>query len=318
MISKLYTIESNSTDIFYNQGLEKALLDSVGENELILYLWRNDNSVVIGKNQDAYAECHIELLEADGGHLSRRLSGGGAVYHDLGNLNYTFITCKENFNRSQQQNIIINAMCELGLNAYASGRNDLLIDGRKFSGTAYYIGKQGCFQHGTLLINGDMNNMSRYLNVSNSKLQKHYVSSLPSRVINLCQIQGSLSLDTIKRSLYYSLSHEYGLVCKQICPPVGVERHTSFFSDPKWRYGRRLDNSITIDNSDCRVQLIVNDGVITDVAIYTDSLDYTAYQIAQKKLKGCALSLDSIKTALNGNEDERNLAEWLIKECSNV
>ena len=124
-MTKLYAVASESFDVYYNQALEKYLLDQVGKDEIILYLWRNDRTVVIGKNQDAYSECRIETLTHDGGFLARRISGGGAVYHDQGNLNFTFLCRKDLFNIERQDQIILNALNHLDIKAEKNGRNDL-------------------------------------------------------------------------------------------------------------------------------------------------------------------------------------------------
>ena len=137
MIKKIYTIESGCFNPYQNMGLEEYLMYQAGEDECILYLWQNERTVVIGRNQNAWKECQTEELEGDGGYLARRLSGGGAVFHDLGNLNFTFLVRKENFNVEKQTEVILRAVNSLGIHAEKSGRNDITVDGCKFSGNAY-------------------------------------------------------------------------------------------------------------------------------------------------------------------------------------
>ena len=138
MIEQLTYIETDNTHPYKNLAVEEYLLLHCRENECILYLWQNQNTVVAGRNQNVWKECLVSRLEEDNGHIVRRLSGGGAVYHDLGNLNFTFLVRKENYDVSKQLDVILKAVQKLGIAAEKSGRNDILADGRKFSGNAFY------------------------------------------------------------------------------------------------------------------------------------------------------------------------------------
>ena len=173
----------------------------VEPNTYILFLWQNAYTIVIGRNQDAYAELNIEAFSKDGGNLARRLSGGGAVYHDLGNLNFTLIANNEVFNKNGYYDIILQTMKSLGLKAEFNGRNDVTIDGRKFSGNAFYDNGKVSFQHGTLLINCETTKMQQYLTPNENKLQRNSVKSISSRVVNLVELFPEITVDTIKQSL---------------------------------------------------------------------------------------------------------------------
>ncbi|MBP9987982.1 MAG: lipoate--protein ligase, partial [Ruminococcus sp.] len=151
-MKKIHIIETFDTNPYHNLALEEALLKSVKPEECILYLWQNRQTVVIGRNQNALAECKVQKLEADGGFLARRLSGGGAVFHDLGNLNFTFLACADWFSKEIQTDIIIDAIRSLGIDAEKNGRNDLTVNGQKFSGHAYYKTKDKCYHHGTIML----------------------------------------------------------------------------------------------------------------------------------------------------------------------
>ena len=147
MLRRLYAIAAEGTDPYENLALEAYLLERVQPGECILYLWQNQRTVVIGRNQHASNECRIQALEADGGHLVRRLSGGGAVYHDLGNLNFTFLTVRRDYDVARQTETILQAVRALGIPVEKNGRNDLTAAGGKFSGHAYYQTGEQCYHH---------------------------------------------------------------------------------------------------------------------------------------------------------------------------
>ena len=163
MIRKIFIYNAQVTDPHENLAAEKVLMDALAPGEAMLYLWQNLNTVVIGKNQNAWLECRTSLLEQEGGKLARRLSGGGAVFHDLGNLNFTFLMCKEDYDLDKQVTVIQKACALAGITAEKSGRNDLLADGRKFSGNAFYQDKVHAYHHGTLMVDVDKEKLGRYL-----------------------------------------------------------------------------------------------------------------------------------------------------------
>ena len=171
MIQKIQIITTSNTDPYENLALEEYLMDTVEPGTCILYLWQNRQTVVIGQNQNAWQECKVKELEEDGGFLARRLSGGGAVFHDLGNLNFTFLLPRSEYDVARQSDVIVQAVRSFGLAAERSGRNDILVDGRKFSGNAYFKRGANAYHHGTLLIHVYMANLSRYLNVPADKLR---------------------------------------------------------------------------------------------------------------------------------------------------
>jgi len=159
MIRKLLYLCTDNTDPYHNLALEQYLTDTVPADTCILYLWQNRHTVVIGRNQNAWQECRTALLEQDGGKLSRRLSGGGAVYHDMGNLNFTFSLPKAEYDLHRQQRVIVEACRSLGIEASFSGRNDILAAGRKFSGNSFYHHNGCSFHNGTLLVAVDLANL---------------------------------------------------------------------------------------------------------------------------------------------------------------
>ncbi|MBQ6479373.1 MAG: lipoate--protein ligase [Erysipelotrichaceae bacterium] len=292
---KLYVVTSDGFDVYYNQALEKYLLDQVKRDEIILFLWQNDRTVVIGKNQDAYGECRTETLIHDGGFLARRLSGGGAVYHDRGNLNFTFICRKDLYDPDRQDQIVLDALKHLGIHAEKNGRNDLVIEGKKFSGHAYYKGKEGCFHHGTIMLEVNEKALEKYLNVSPLKLHSKAVRSVRSRVANLKRIRQDLDLDMLKKGLILSFEDMYG--CRSTDYPLDEKKISAgrkFFADKEWIYGPEIHlnqcRQARFDWGTVRVIYDLKDGRIADLKIYTDALDQDLSEELEKKLRGRELS----------------------------
>ena len=137
MINTLKIYITKNTYPYHNLTVEEYLTTHVQSGEIILYLWQNQHTIVIGRNQNAWKECKVSELEADGGHVVRRLSGGGAVYHDLGNLNFTFCVQKDDYSVDKQLSVIVQAVHNLGAAVRKTGRNDITVEGRKFSGNAF-------------------------------------------------------------------------------------------------------------------------------------------------------------------------------------
>ena len=192
---------SENTSPYYNLELERSLFDLVDEDTVILYLWQNSHTIVIGKNQNAYAECKVDEFIGAGGTLARRPSGGGAVYHDLGNLNFSII-CKESIAKEHTyQRIVKEALRFFGIVSEFNGRNDLTVDDKKFSGNAFYVKDDVLCQHGTILINSDFKELSKYLTPDISKLERNHVKSVESRVVNLSEISDKITVESMKEAM---------------------------------------------------------------------------------------------------------------------
>ena len=211
MITRLTVCVSPGTDPYENLALEQTLLERVWEGECILYLWQNARTVVIGRNQNPWKECRTALLAEEGGRLARRLSGGGAVFHDLGNLNFTFLMREEDYDLDRQLSVIELACRCLGIPAERSGRNDLLCGGRKFSGNAFYHHNGRAYHHGTLMVDVDLDMVPRYLSPSRAKLAAKGVDSVRSRVVNLREFNPELTVRQLSDALVAAFSAVYGI-----------------------------------------------------------------------------------------------------------
>lgn len=194
-----------------NLAAEEWMCDRVEKDEVIFYLWQNQNTVVIGRNQNPYKECDLQAIERDGNTLIRRRSGGGAVFHDLGNLNFTFVA-DERYDLEKNLKVILDALKEFGLEAEFSGRNDILLDGKKFSGNAFSSkGTKKC-HHGTLLYNVDMSKLSNYLKVPKLKMEAKGIKSVVSRVINLIDRAPEMTIENLIEALIRAFEANFGAI----------------------------------------------------------------------------------------------------------
>ena len=148
-IMRNYILMGDSTAAWHNLAVEELLFDTLGREARVFYLWQNQNTVVIGRHQNAWKECRVKLLEDEGGYLARRSSGGGAVFHDLGNLCFSFVVPRSEYDLRRQMEVIRRAVAEFGIEAEFTGRNDLVIagDGAKFSGNAFRFSKEAGLHH---------------------------------------------------------------------------------------------------------------------------------------------------------------------------
>ena len=193
----LRLVISSQTNPYWNVSVENYLLSLPEKDVVTMYLWKNHRTVVIGQNQNPYSECNVELLCSEGGYVMRRTTGGGAVYHDDGNINFSFIAPPGLYDQKRQFSVLQRAVGFYGLNTELSGRNDVLCEGRKFSGNAFSIGRYQNLHHGTVLIKGNMDDLQRYLRVKPAKLQKHGVKSVQSRVVNLSELADVTSVNIV-------------------------------------------------------------------------------------------------------------------------
>ena len=322
MTKKLKYIITKSTDPYHNLALEEALLNSVGEGECILYLWQNARTVVIGRNQCAYAECRIDRLERDGGSLARRLSGGGAVYHDLGNLNFTFITDPEGFDKARQNRVILSAVRRSGIDASISGRNDLTVDGRKFSGHAYYKSGKACYHHGTLMLDVDKDALSEYLSVSPLKLRSKGVGSVRSRIINLSEIKPGISVKELEGNLVSSLSEVCGLSAQRLreeeLDSAEIDALAEKYSSAEWKYGDKDTPANTVEKrfdwGQARMDYEIEKGRFSRVRFYSDGLEADYLSGVAGRLEGCGADMVSVKLRLSENapDEVRGIANDIV------
>lgn len=282
MIKTLSTHISNTTYPYHNLATEAWLMESVPSSSVTLFLWQNERTVVVGRNQNCWAECRVNELEADGGYLVRRLSGGGSVYHDTQNLNFTFLANDEDYDVDRQLEVILVAMRKLGLNAEKTGRNDITIDNRKFSGNAFYQSKGKNYHHGTILVDVDTDAMAKYLMPSKAKLESKGVSSVKSRVVNIKQLVPELTIERLKETMIEAFEEVYGLPSSPLsAADLNLERiaeREKTFASWAWKFGRNVpfsfeSESVRFPWGSAQVRLNVEKSVITAAEIFSDAMD---------------------------------------------
>ncbi len=307
MLKEIRIYDSFCTDPYQNLATEKYLLENTPAGVCTLYLWQNQNTVVIGRNQNPWAECRVSLLEEEGGKLARRLSGGGAVFHDLGNLNFTFLTDENSYDLEKQLSVIQTACKYLGIQAYASGRNDLLVDGLKFSGNAFYHSQGNAYHHGTLLVNANMDKLSRYLSPSKAKLAAKGVASVRSRVANLSQFAPGLTCDKLRDAMKNAFSEVYGLEAKPMVLDEAahaiIQEETQISGSWQWLYGSPLPFSFQCEErfswGQALLQLNAQGGMIQSAKFYSDAMDWTLSKRVEKALTGICFSQATILDAIS-------------------
>ena len=294
---------------YLNIAVENYLLSLPPDGGVTLYLWQNQRTVVIGQNQNPYAECDVEQLERDGGYLMRRRTGGGAVFHDLGNINFSFIVPNDLYDTARQFAVLQRAVASYGLDTQISGRNDVLVFsrgpqgeggcGRKFSGNAFSKGRHQRLHHGTILIRTDMEVLQRYLKVKPAKLQRHGVASVSSRVVNLSELNQDITAENIKPLMVKAFEEEYGrplqvLDFDTLAHLPQVQELYSMFASPEWKYGNwqrfEAQRSAQFEWGGIDLSLVVDEAsyTISSVAIASDCLFPDVIAQAQHLLTGAS------------------------------
>ena len=306
MTTQLRIYESHSFDPYINLATEKHLMDITPEGCCVLYLWQNQNTVVIGKNQNAWLECRTSLLEEEGGKLARRLSGGGAVFHDLGNLNFTFLMPKADYDLEKQVSVIQRACALAGIQAERSGRNDLLADGRKFSGNAFYQNSTHAYHHGTLMVDVDKDKLGRYLSPPKAKLEAKGVASVRSRVVNLKELAPDLTIDLMKQYMATAFSQVYGLDASPLTltgeDTAVIEALSATYGAWEHLYGAPLPFSFQCEAhfpwGHIQLQLEAKQGHITGAKVYSDAMEWDLPAIVESALTGCRFETAAMATQL--------------------
>lgn len=238
-------LDLTTTDPAFNLAAEEYVFENLPKDRMYLMLWQNDNAIIIGKNQNTLAEINVPFVADNGIRVVRRLSGGGAVYHDLGNLNYTIIADADadsalDFRRFCQ--IVIRALEKVGVHAELNGRNDMTIDGKKFSGNAQYTKNGRVMHHGTIMFDSNHEILAGALQVDEEKIRAKGVKSVRSRVTNVRPyLHTDMTLDAFRKTLLQSILEDipgtaYPLTLKDLTEieQLKLRRYDTW----DWNYGR--------------------------------------------------------------------------------
>jgi len=267
-MKKRLIVLSDTKDPYMNHAVEEILFTTYVDYEQILFLWVNEPAVVFGRNQNPFREIDVTFATSKGIKLLRRLSGGGTVYHDAGNMNYSFIEHASIYDETLHFKIIQDAICKFGLKLTVSQRKDMSVDGKKVSGSAFYLKGMRRMHHGTLLVDADLDTLWNSLKVNDDVFKSRFIESrsipsIPSPVINLKQLNPDIKIPEVVNAIvdaYYS-ENAYNVTILTIQeifeaqePAISklIEKHVSW----EWIFGETPN--FTYRNEDGALYQFVN------------------------------------------------------------
>lgn len=289
-------ILNKSLDPYFNLALDEYAMKHIDVDEDFFFLWQNAPSVIIGKNQNTAEEINQKFIDQNGIKVARRVSGGGAVYHDLGNLNFTFVISvddpgKVNYKKYVQP--IIDALESMGIKAEASGRNDILVDGLKISGNAQRMANGKLMHHGTIMFDLNIENMVKALNVDPDKITSKGVKSVRSRVTNIKEHLTHGDIHEFWDNLHYYLSNEGKdqeiVLTEDDIAKIQAEADSKF-STWDWIYGAspefNLKNSKRFSGGRLETLMNVVEGKIASIRFVGDYLGLEDVSEVENQLMG--------------------------------
>ena len=309
-------LESASTDPYYNLALEQVVFDGPGQHETCCMLWQNDNTIVVGKHQNTLQEVNMAYVREHNVRVARRLSGGGAVYHDMGNVNFTFIAPHEGaeMDFSSFCRPVAAALAELGVTAEISGRNDMTIDGKKFSGNSQYVKHGRVMHHGTILYDSDLSIVGQALKVPEDKIISKGLQSVRSRVTNVRpyvkeDFPTQVFLERLREALWEMYPMKQMELTEEQKAQVEHLRAT-LYSTWDWNFGaspacqivkkRRVEGCGQLE-----VHMDVEQGALKTLHFYGDYFSMEEPEKLAEQLLGCALEENALMERLNGVEPGR-------------
>ena len=307
----LFIDNKGITDPRINLAIEEYALKHLNIDETYLLFYINRPSIIIGRNQNTIEEINADYVDGNGITVVRRLSGGGAVYHDLGNLNFSFITKDDgdsfhNFKKFTQP--VVETLEKLGIHAELSGRNDILAEGKKISGNAMFSTKGRMFSHGTLLFQSEMDHIVSALKVKKDKIESKGIKSIRSRVGNIADfLKEPMSVEEFRSFLLQNIFKETGKVTEYVLTETDWEKIHEISEDRyqnwEWNYGKspkfNLQNSHRFPVGSVDIRLEVNRGIIENCKIYGDFFGVGEVADIERKLTGTRYEKEAISRVLD-------------------
>mgnify|MGYP003302608879 FL=1 len=317
-------LKNPSTNPYYNMAFDEYCLESLPIEEPVFFLWQNRPAVIVGFNQEVNTEVNLDYLKENGIDLVRRVTGGGAVYHDLENLNYTIVGRSEDLERDYPEyaSLLAKALQTLGVPATLSGRNDILVEGRKVSGFAKRVCKNRLMVHGTLMYNVDVDVLTHVLNPSTTKLQSKGIASVRSRVANLCDYLPEIpDIQTFSQHLEEILSNNYTDTEYQLTETdlANIQRLTDKkFATWEWNYGRSpkatLVHSARLACGTVEIHLTLAENRIASCRFGGDFMGNLPASDVEKALTGIPYEINEIRKCLSKIEINRYFDRVLVDD----
>jgi lipoate-protein ligase A len=317
-----FVLMGDSDNPWHNLAVEALLFEGLGASDRVLYLWQNRNTVVIGRHQNAWKECRVKLLEDEGGRLARRSSGGGAVFHDMGNLNFSFVLPRSEYDVRRQLDVVRRAVNRFGIRAQFTGRNDLVIEGSgsKFSGNAFRFSGKTALHHGTIMVNVALDRLGRYLAPDDGKLRAKGIDSVRARVANLAQINPDITIRALSRALKDAFAEAYGPVLPLSMEALDLQRLGTLeqeFASWDFRLGKALPFDATLQHrfewGGVTLELSLKGGAVESARVFSDAMDEAMVATLAPALAKVRYENKALGAALRGlgNPQADELAEWI-------
>lgn len=320
-------IRNTNNDPTINLALEEYCVRNLDvENEMYILFYVNQPSIIIGKHQNTIEEINKDYVDAKGIKVVRRISGGGAVYHDFGNLNFSFITkySPEFFHNFEKfTRPVVETLRGMGVNAELGGRNDITVDGRKISGNAQFTNLKSMFSHGTLLLNSHIEDVVQALNVKIDKIESKGIKSVRSRVANISEfLKEELSVEDFRERITENLFKDYETMpTYELSDSEWAEVNKLSelkYKTWEWNFGRSPEYNLQkinrFDFGQVDARIFVKDGKIKNIKFFGDFLGYGDSADVEKKLEGIVYKEEEVSNALKETDLKYYFGNVELKE----